>query len=94
MLEFRAFADIDHQGGALDFGRLDCQFGKSRNELDRQVVDAVVAEVLESLKGGGFARAAHPGDDDQLRRGAAIVGNRRLLGFSFESLSNSAQPHV
>ena len=51
LVEPRTFADIDHQGGALDFGRVAHQVGEVRNQADRQVVDRVVAEVFEGLQG-------------------------------------------
>ena len=41
-----------------------------RRELRREVVDAEVAEVLEHVQGAGPARAAHPGDDDDVHPAA------------------------
>ena len=69
LFQLGAFAHVDDEGGAANLARLHGQVGKLRDELDRQVVDAVVAEVLEGFQHRGLPRTAHAGDDDQFRRG-------------------------
>ncbi len=78
--QLRAFANVHHQRSALDLGGLPDQFGKVRNQFHRQVVHAVVAQILESLEDRGLARPAHAGDDDQFARRTAIGRGSRLDG--------------
>ena len=68
----------------------DCPTNSAKRGInsDRQIVHAVVAQVLEGLEHGGLARSAHAGDDDQFTR----AGDRRpdalpggLSGLSFDS---------
>ena len=77
--QLRSFANIDYQCCAPDFARLHGQVGKLRDELDRQIVDAVVAQIFEGLQHRGLSRTAHAGDDDQFRRGGLRAAARRLL---------------
>ena len=37
-----------------------------RQQLNRKIVDAVEAHVLESLEDGAFSGAGEPGEDDEL----------------------------
>ncbi len=63
--QLATFADVDHQSGARIFRRLH-QFGEARDQFHRQIINRVVAEVLESFKHRSFAGAAHAGDDYEL----------------------------
>ncbi len=68
--------------------RLNRQFGKLRNQLDRQVVDAVVAEVLEGLKDRSLPGTTHAGDDDQFRR----ASSRRASSLTLLPTGESPSP--
>jgi len=85
LVEAGTFADIDDQGSAADLAGLHGEFGKFGNQLHRQVIDAVVAEILECFQDRSLTGAAHPGDDDEFRRVFAVAGglatNRRTLGL-------------
>ena len=50
LAELGAFANVDDQRGAADIARLQRQFGEVRNQFDRKIVDAVVAEIFEGFK--------------------------------------------
>ena len=85
-VELGAFTHVHHQRGAANLARLDRQVGELRDELHRQVIDAVVAQVLEGLQHRGFARTAHAGNDHQfrrMRRGAGGILPRTLRIFPF-----------
>ena len=66
-LQLRAFANVDDERGAADFAGLHSQFREFRDQLDRKVIDAVVAEIFEGLQYGGLSRTAHSGNEDQFR---------------------------
>ncbi len=83
-LQRRAFAHIDDQRGTPNLTRLDGQIGKLRDELDRQVVDAVVAQILKGLQHRSLPRAAHAGDDDQFRR--VLRGAGRIVAYGLRLL--------
>ena len=77
---------VDHGGDpqVADAGvaHLAGQLGHRREQLRRQVVDDVPAEVLEDVGGRRPAGTAHPGDDDEVgrpghRRQAAAARARR-----------------
>ena len=51
------------------------QFGKNRNELDRQVIDAVEPHVFKSAQDGTFSRAGQAGENDEL----AGIGSSSLF---------------
>ena len=96
-LEFGTFADVDDQRGAADFGRLHGQFGEARNQVDGQIVDAVIAQIFKSLECRSLPGPAQAGDDDEFRTGLACRGRGlawRLLGrapgFLFDFLSHLA----
>src|SRR5262249_44901644 len=61
-----AFADIDHYRRRRDIRRVLGELRESGNQVDREIVDSIVAEILETLEDGRFARAAQASDDDQL----------------------------
>ena len=62
----RNVADIDDQCCVSDLRGFGNEVREARNQLQRQVVDRVVAEVLKRLERRGLAGARHPGEDDQL----------------------------
>src|ERR1700675_4502407 len=74
LLQLAAFANVHNQRGARDFGGLSHQFCEAWYQADRQVIDAVVAEVFKRLQNGGFPGTAHSRDDDQLARRPAARG--------------------
>ena len=59
-------ADVDPERHAPDLvpGRLP-ELDETRDERDREIVDAVEAEVLEHMDGGRLAGTREPGDDDE-----------------------------
>jgi hypothetical protein len=81
LVEFRAFAYIDHQRCAADLGRLQRHLGEARDQFDGKIVHAVIAQILKSLKYGCFAGAAHSRDNDQFGsvRGVMRAGLLRFL---------------
>ncbi len=66
-LQRLAFANVHHDGGAAR--GIVHQFGELRNQVERQIVDGMVAEVFQRLEHRAFAGAAEAGDDDQFRAG-------------------------
>ncbi len=65
--QLQAFARIHQQRGALQVafpGGM--QFRENRNQFHGQIVDAVVAHVLEGFKDGAFPRTGKTGEDDEL----------------------------
>ena len=50
-----AFADVNHHGRIQRLGRVDHQFGEAGNQFHRQIVDAVVPQILEDFEGGNLA---------------------------------------
>jgi hypothetical protein len=74
-LEERAGADVDDDRDRLVVAAtLVDQLDDLAQQRRRQVVDDVVAEVLELLGGRAAAGAGHPGDDHDL---AAVLGGQR-----------------
>ena len=95
--QLRAFANVHDQGGAADLGGLPHQFRKSRNQFDRQVVHAVVAEVLESFEDGGLAGATHAGDDDQFTgraHGRQVTFAAAFFGCDFDFFLRLGTGHL
>jgi hypothetical protein len=64
-VEGGSFADVDDDGGALDFGGCTDEGGEVREQLEGQVVDGVVTDIFKGLEGRGLAGAGDSGDDDQ-----------------------------
>ncbi len=96
LVQLRAFANIHHQRRALDLGRLPHQLGEAGNQVDRQVVHAVVAQILEGLEHRGFPRAAHAGNNDQLSGQAGIGRGPYASGLTrarFPPLNQFAMRH-
>src|ERR1700761_3776702 len=60
-----AFANIDDQRGTIDLRRLPNQIGKTRQQLERQVVYGVVAQILEGLQSRGLPRAGQASENDE-----------------------------
>src|SRR5271170_4005858 len=67
LLELGAFAHIHHQSGASDFSRLQCHLSKAWDQFDGKVIDAVVTQILKSLKHRSLAGTAHSGNDHKFR---------------------------
>ena len=86
LLQRGTFAHVHDQGGAAKLARLHGQVGKLGNEFNRQVVDAVVAQILEGLQNGGLTRTTHAGNDDQFRR----MGLARFLRGSLRAFPRLA----
>ena len=61
-----AFADIHHKRGAPDIWRNTRQFRKFGDEFDRQVIDRIIAQILEYFEHGTLAGTAKSGYDYQL----------------------------
>ena len=74
--ELIALARVHQQRRALHFGiAINVQFAEGGDQVHRQVIHAVVAQIFEGLENGAFARAAQAGEDHQLpavRSGAAF----------------------
>src|SRR6266852_1174701 len=64
-LQLRTLAHVHYQRGARNFPGLQRKFGKPGNQIDRQVVHAVVAQILERLQRRSLPRTAHARNDDQ-----------------------------
>ena len=63
----RAFASVDEQRGSGEIAFAGgVQLGKNRDQLDREVIDAVEAHVFEGAQDGTFSRAGKAGEDDEL----------------------------
>src|SRR5215471_6420367 len=71
-----AFSHIHDQRGAPDLPRLDGQLSEPRNQINWQVVDAIVAEILKRLEHRGLSRSAHAGDDHEFRRLRTLADDR------------------
>ena len=68
LLEQPAFADVDDDRGARDLAAgAQRQLGEHRQQRDRQVVDAEVAEVLERANRLRLARTRQAGEHDEPR---------------------------
>ena len=66
-----ALADVDAEGDAVDaLERAGAELEEARDEHERQVVDAVEAEVLEDVDRGALPGPGEAGDDDDLEAGA------------------------
>ena len=65
-LETHAFAHVDDERGAIDFGGLTDEVGEARDEVEREIVDRVVTEIFKGFERAGLAGAAHAGEDDEL----------------------------
>ena len=68
--QLRAFADVNDESSPPDIPRLNRQLGKPGNQFDRQIIDAVVAEVFERFQHRRFSRTAHARDDHEFGRPA------------------------
>jgi hypothetical protein len=78
LLEERALAHVDDDGGLLDL-RVgpQRQLREDRQQRDREIVDAEVAEVLERAHRLGLAGAREAGEDDEPRR--RVAGPRAVI---------------
>ena len=62
-------ADVEHQRNAVVPGLVGvAERQEAVQQLRRQVIDAVIAKILEELRGLALAGAGEPADDDQLAR--------------------------
>jgi hypothetical protein len=86
LLQAGAFADIDHERCMADGTRIADEIGKGRNQVDREVVDGIVAKILEGSKYRGLTGTAQPGDDDQFRAGSGGARRLRFSGLAFTRL--------
>jgi len=69
--ELQAFAGINEQSGALETAFAGgVEFGEDGDEVDRKIVDAVVAHIFEGFEDGALAGAGESGEDDEL---AALI---------------------
>src|SRR5579862_9668204 len=78
IFELGTLAYVNNQRSEADLAGLHRQFGKLRDQLYRQVIDAIVAEILEGLQDRSFAGTTHAGDDDEF--GRAPASTVRLSG--------------
>src|SRR5271170_7999743 len=62
-----AFTNVDYEGRAAHGFRFLGQCGELWDQIDRQVIDRIVAEVFENLQYGTLAGTAEPGDDYEFR---------------------------
>ncbi len=69
-----ALADVDDDGRLADVGHGLGQFGEFRDQPDGQIVDRIIAQVLQRLERGAFTGPAQPGDDHQFGLGGRWAG--------------------
>src|SRR5271166_1186294 len=67
LAQFGPFSNVDDQSSTTNLPRLHGQLREAWDQLDWQVIDAVVTKVLEGFQNGCLSGPAHPGDDDKLR---------------------------
>ena len=72
-------ANINHQGGSLDLRRLADQVRKCRQQIQRQIVYGIEAEIFKGLESRGLAGAGEAGDDDQLAWQAVVRRVRAVV---------------
>src|SRR5262249_26264815 len=98
VFELFFFANVHHQRGNVNLPRPACEFGKTRNQTNRQVVHTVIAEVFKCLEDGSLPGATHACDDDQFAVGAVVTRIRflvgELLGDGSELGSNPTKGHA
>ncbi len=78
-IERLPLAHIHHDGRAVDLGRLAHQVREIRQQLQRQIIHGVVAEVFECLQRRCFARPGDARDDHQFL--APVAGIRHASGL-------------
>ncbi len=67
IFDLPALARIHEKRGALDLARaVSINLAKHRNQGDRQVVDAVIAQVFECIQDRPFARAGETSENYEL----------------------------
>ena len=81
LVEPCAFADVYDQRRAMSLRRLAHQLGKAGNQVDRHIVDAVIAEIFEDFEHRRFAGTAHAGDDYQFRSSVRLRAPERVRGL-------------
>jgi hypothetical protein len=73
LLKLFAFASVNEKCGTREATLArGVQLGKDRNQLDREIVDAIKAHILERVEDGAFSGAGEPGEDDELTRFVSI----------------------
>src|SRR5438552_4150139 len=91
--KFCTFANIDHEGGPADLTGLHSQFGKLGNQFNGEIIDAIVAQILEGFQHRSLAGSAHASDDDQFGRALpASFGFAPSLGL--DSGGKAPWPHA
>ena len=58
-------AGSDNQRRMADARRIARQLGEFRDQVDGQIIDRVIAKVLEDLQHRAFSGSAQAGDDDE-----------------------------
>jgi hypothetical protein len=79
-VERRTLAGVDDERRSMRLDGALGQISELRDEIDRQVIDRVIAKVLEGAQHGAFARPAEAGNDDDLRRPVLDPSRRRHQG--------------
>ena len=93
LFQLHSFANVHHQRGAFNLRGLPYQFGKMRDQADRQVIYAVVTEVLKSFQDRGLAGTAHAGNDDHLAGVVPLVRKRCMACRRTDFGATFAQGH-
>ncbi len=74
--EGRTFTNIHHHSSPVVFlTRAHTKLGKQRNEINGEVINAVISEIFKGPESGSLAGTTDSRDDDELRRLWAV--NRR-----------------
>src|SRR5713226_10501155 len=96
LLELQAFARIHQERGSREVALpRGMQFGKNGDELDRKIVHAVKAHVLEGSQDRAFSGTGEPGEDNEL---PGVMSRVRLHGRRrsalFPALMRARDSHV
>jgi hypothetical protein len=90
-LELVSFPSVDEKRGACEAAFAgSVEFGKDRDELDGEIVDAVEAHILERMQDGAFSGAGEAGEDDELAR-FGMVGRRVGVSLVLSGSATRAQ---
>ena len=65
LIDPSAFANINHQRGALDLSGVPHQVGEVGDQSCRKVIDRIKPQVFERLQRRELSRAADASDDDE-----------------------------
>lgn len=87
LLKIAARAHIGHERDALiPLRRGKADLREARNECDRQIIDAVIAEILQCRDGAALARTGHAGNDQKIHNSILLARVQR----DFSRLSYNA----